>query len=481
MPSEEHKNMNTNSYTRRSFLKLAGLAAVSTVIAGCASSDDKKSRRKPNIVFILADDQGWHQLGCYGSDFYETPNIDRLAAEGMKFTDAYAACPVCSPTRASIMTGKYPARLHLTNFIPGYVDYQKLLPPEYTKYLPLEEVTIAEALKPAGYTCGHFGKWHLNKDKEYKLGRPGDPGSQGFDDVFTSHKPQKGRPSRYQNDAHHVREITERTIAFLENNKDRPFFCYVTHNTIHRPIIERPELVEKYKAKPQSKLDRNNPIVGAMVETLDKSIGTILDKLDELNLTNDTVVVYFSDNGPLRGRKELKPLRGGKGNLYEAGIRVPMLVRWPGVASPGSKCGQPVISCDFFPTLLEAAGMKVTDPQVDGKSLMPLLQQTGGINRDAIYWHYPHYSPQDGTCQGGAVRQGRYKLIEWYEKSIDGIDTPGALELFDLVDDISEQINLAERMPELKMQLYERLDRWRKSVNAQRMTKNPNYKLPGKT
>lgn len=460
---------------RRDFLKVVGLAVAPLVLPGCAKFGGVK-QRKPNIVFILADDQGWHQLGCYGSDFYETPNIDRLAAEGMRFTDAYAACPVCSPTRASIMTGKYPARLHLTNFIPGLVDYRQLLPPSYTRYLPLEEVTIAESLKPAGYVCGHFGKWHLNKNKKYRLGRPGDPGSQGFDDVFTSHKPGKGRKSKYENDAHHVLEITERTIAFIEENKDKPFFCYVPHNTIHRPTMERAELVAKYKSKPASKLDRNAPVVGAMVETLDKSVGTILAKLDELRIADNTIVIYFSDNGPLRGRNELKPLRGGKGNLYEAGIRVPCIVRWPGVIKPDTVCNASVISNDFFPTLLESAGLKVTDAEVDGVSLMPLLKQRGTIDRDAIYWHYPHYSPQDGTCQGGAIRQGRYKLIEWYEKSINGIDTEGALELFDLVEDISEQNNLAKKRPELTAQLYEKLKRWRKSVNAQEMTRNPNYK-----
>jgi uncharacterized sulfatase len=423
------------------------------------------------MVFILADDLGWHQLSSYGSDFYETPNIDRLAAEGMKFTDAYAACCVCSPTRASIMTGKYPARLHLTNFIPGYRDDGEMVPPKYKRYLELEETTIAEALKELGYATGHFGKWHLNKDKKYSPGRPGDPGSQGFDDVFTSHKPGAGPASCYENDRHHVRQITERSVAFIENNRQRPFFCYVTHNTIHRPIMERDELIAKYAAKPQSKLDRNNPTVGAMVETLDRSVGTILARLDELGLAENTIVVFFSDNGPLRGREELKPLRRGKGSIYEGGIRVPLLVRWPGVVRAGSVCGEPVISNDFFPTLVEAGGGRAKDPEVDGVSLMPLLRQTGGLRREAIYWHYPHYSPQDGTCQGAAVRQGRYKLIEWFEKSAEGAETPGALELYDLETDISEQNNLAEKMPDKAMELYNKLVAWRRKVNAQEMKK----------
>jgi len=240
--------------------------------------------------------------------------------------------------------------------------------------------------------------------------------------------------------------------------------------------MERPDLVVKYKAKPGSDQPQNYPTVAAMVETLDKSVGTILDKLDELKIADNTIVIFFSDNGPLRGREVLKPLRGGKGNLYEAGIRVPLLVRWPGMVKPSTECNVPVISNDFFPALLEIAGLKVTDPTVDGESLVPLLRQTGKLKRDAIYWHYPHYSPQDGTCQGGAIRRGKYKLIEWFEKSIDGIHTDGAIELYDLENDISEQNNLVRQMPQLAAELYVKLKQWRKKVAAQEMTRNPNYK-----
>jgi len=470
--------MGTQNYTRRSFLKVMGLGAASFALSGCARHTGKASRKKPNIVFVLVDDLGWHQLGCYGSDFYETPNIDRLAAEGMKFNDAYAAAPVCSPTRASIMTGKYPARLHLTDFIKGRSPTnKKLLTPDWTAYLPLEEVTIAEALKSDGYVTGHFGKWHLNKDKKYKLGRPMDPGSQGFDDVLTTHKPGKGPKSIYENDEHHVRQITERAIAFIKENKDKPFFCYIPHNTIHRPDKERKELVEKYRKKPgadnDQKYGHNNPVQAAMLETLDKSVATILKKLDELNLSDKTIVVFFSDNGHL-GPKDSKPLRGSKADLYEGGIRTPLIVRWPGVVKPGSQCNVPVISVDFFPTFLEVAGLKVTDPKVDGQSLIPLLKQTGKPRRAAIYWHYPHYHDQ-GVAPSGAIRQGDYKLIEWFEKSIDGTDTEGALELFNLKDDTSERHNLAKKMPEKAAGLYEELKHWRKSVNAREMVKNPKY------
>jgi uncharacterized sulfatase len=464
---------------RRDFLRLIGTGVAALALPGCMGaprlSGKSYSGDKPNIILILADDQGVHQLSCYGSDFYETPSIDRLAAEGMKFTNAYAAAPVCSPTRASIMTGKYPARLHLTDYIKGSSPKdKKLLVPQWSPFLPLEEVTIAEALKSAGYLCGHFGKWHLNKDKNYKPGRPGDPGSQGFDKVLTTHKPKKGPESPYEEDWHHVRQISEETLAFIEENKDRPFFCYVSHNTIHRPEIERSELIAKYQAKPGADDDRNRPVLGAMVETLDKSTGRILDKLDELKLADKTIVVYFADNGGLGSHDTLKPLRGAKGSLLEGGIREPLLVRWPGVVKAKSRCDEPVTSVDFFPTFLEAAGLKVTDPEVDGESLMGLLTQRADLKRDAIYWHYPHYSPQ-GHVPAGAIRQGRYKLVEWYEESVDGIHAGGAIELFDLERDVGEQNDLAERMPELAAKLHNKLEAWCQRVGAQEMLKNPGY------
>ena len=474
-------NMNTQNYTRRDLLKAMGLGAASLMMpgrAGFSRTAAKPSATRPNILFILADDLGWHQLGCYGSSFYETPNLDRLAKQGMKFTDAYAAAPVCSPTRASIMTGKYPARLHLTDFIKGGSPKdKKLLTPEWTAYLPLEEVTIAEALKTAGYMCGHFGKWHLNKDKNYKLGRPRDPRSQGFDDVLTTHKPRKGPKSPYENDEHHVRQISEHALAFIKNNKDNPFFCYVTHNTIHRPDVEREELIAKYRKKPGAdndvKYGHNNPVQAAMLETLDKSIGTILKELDELNLADNTIVIFFSDNGHL-GPKDSKPLRGSKADLYEGGIRVPLIVRWPGAVKPASVCDVPVISIDFFPTFLEVVGLKVTDPEVDGVSLIPLLKQTSKLKRDAIYFHYPHYHGQS-IAPSGVIRRGKYKLVEWFEKSVDGFNV-AAVELYDLENDLNEQNNLAEKMPQKAAELYSKLKQWRKKVGAQEMLKNPSYK-----
>jgi arylsulfatase A len=472
---------------RRNFLKAMGIGLASLTVPGCTSISSALNNmgldKKPNILFILADDLGWHQLGCYGSKFYETPNLDHLATQGMRFTDGYAAAAICSPTRASIMTGKYPARLHLTDFIKGgSPTNRKLLTPDWTPYLPLEELTIAEALKENGYICGHFGKWHLNKDKNYKLGRPMDPGSQGFDDVLTTHKPKAGPESPYEEDWHHVRQITERSIAFMENNKDRPFFCYVTHNSIHRPEVETEELVNKYREKAgadkDDKYGHNNPTQAAMLETLDNSIGTLLKKLDELKLSRNTIVIFLGDNGHL-GPKDCKPLRGSKADLYEGGIRVPMIVRWSGVTKPGTTCSVPVISIDFFSTLVgntRASSLSYKNCYwSDGESIMPLLKQSGKLKRDAIYFHFPHYHGQS-IGPAGAIRQGRYKLIEWFEKSIDGVQTDGAIELYDLEKDLNEQNDLSRQKPQLAAELYVKLKNWQKSVGAQMMTRNPDYK-----
>jgi len=462
---------------RRGFLKtvgggIAGIVELSSSYRAAAEQADK-----PNIVFILVDDLGWHQLGCYGSNFYETPTIDLLARQGMRFTNAYAACPVCSPTRASIMTGKYPARLHLTDYIPGQApDDRKLVTPDWTKQLPLEELTIAESLRDAGYATGHFGKWHLNVDKNYRPGRPGDPGSQGFDDVLTTHKPGAGPKSKYENDWHHVREITERATAFIAKNKHKPFFCYIAHNTIHAPEIERETLIRKYQKKVVGAAvgGRNNPTQAAMLETLDKSVGAVLSTIDELNLERKTLVVFFSDNGQ-KGTKTGRPFRGSKADLYEGGIRMPLIIRWPEVVEPGSLCNEVVSSVDFFPTLNEIAGAVRDVEDIDGISLVSLLKNPQStLDRDAVYWHFPHYHSL-GLGPQGAIREGRYKLIEWYEKSAYG--EPGALELYDLELDPGEQNNLAASMPDLASKLSGRLRSWRKHVGAQEMKKNPAFEL----
>ena len=433
------------------------------------------AERGPNIVLILADDLGWRQLGCYGSDFYWTPNIDQLANQGIRFTDAYAAAPVCSPTRASLMTGKYPARLHLTDFIKGtnQPPESPLKLPEWTPYLKLEETTIAEALKNQGYATACFGKWHLSKAKQPPASDSHNPDKQGFDQYFVTYKPEEGLARPWQtaeDDGHNVRLITEKSLQFIEENRENPFFLYISHNTIHRPLMEKAKLIGKYQEKAKSDKAENNPVIAAMIETLDRSVGQVIAKLTALDLTDNTMVVFFSDNGGLATLSDQTPLRSGKGSLYEGGIRVPLIFKWPGHIKAGTIDATPVCSIDFFPTLLAVAGRKETGRDLDGENILPLLTGKGDIRREALFFHYPHFH-KAGEGPSGAVRQGDFKLIEWYEKSYKGIDQPGALELFNLRNDIGEQHNLAAEDMQLTRELYERLNRWRKEIGAQDMVR----------
>jgi uncharacterized sulfatase len=404
---------------------------------------------------------GWPDVACYGSEFHETPNIDRLASQGMKFTDAYAACPVCSPTRASIMAGQYPARVGITDFIPGHWrPYEKLVVPENRLQLPLESVTIGEALKEQGYATCYIGKWHLG-GKGYL------PDKQGFDKVVLGVKNQNDKQ---------VSGFTDQAIKFIEEKREEPFFLYLSHHTVHIKLEAPEELVDKYKKKPKPPTGVNNPVYAAMVEHLDTHTGRLLKKLDALDLAENTIVIFFSDNGGLRqayggysGPKQIvstnAPLRDEKGTLYEGGIREPLIVRWPGVIEPGSECDVPATSVDFYPTFLEIVGAKASpDQPLDGESILPLLKQTGTLGRDAIYWHYPHYHH---SRPAGAIREGNYKLIEFYED--------GRLELYDLANDISEKKNLATEMPQKAARLQQKLARWRRSVDAKMPTANPDY------
>jgi len=466
---------------RREFIKTVGFGAAAIALPGCSAGmlgldssfpKEGKDKVKPNFLFILADDMGWSQLGCYGSSFYETPSIDRLASEGMRFTDAYAACPVCSPTRASIMTGRYPARLHLTDFIAGgNYPYEKLKQPKWQKYLPLEEITIAEILKTAGYTTASFGKWHLSIAKKPPESERYNPDKQGFDESIITYKPRGNQDP--EKDAHNVEIITEKSLEFLEKNKDRPFFLYVPHNTIHAPVLGKKKLADKYRNKAGAELPENNPVLGAMIEELDNSVGRLLKKLDELKIADKTIVIFFSDNGGLESVAKQSPLRSGKANLYEGGIREPLIVRWPGVTKPGSVCSEPVISVDFFPTFLEILGIENgAKNAIDGISIVPLLTQGGPLKRQAIYWHYPHYhSSSIGPC--GAVRKDDYKLIEWFDETVCGAGN--RFELYNIKKDIGEQNNLAKEMSEKTRELKKMLENWRNRVNAQMLTPNPNY------
>jgi arylsulfatase A len=459
--------------------------AILAILAGALAETARASvvgapkSSTPNFVFILMDDLGWSDLGCYGNRFHETPNIDRLAEEGMKFTDAYAACPVCSPTRASTLTGKYPARLNLTDWIPGRKPQssEKLLAPQFNQHLPLEEVTLAEALARAGYVSASIGKWHLGGEPYY-------PEKQGF--ALNFRGTAMGSARSYfcvpdEEDAGLCRKgeyltdrLTEEALKFIEANKAKPFFLYLPHYAVHLPLEAKRRMVEKYESKLKGLDAKANPIYAAMIESADEGVGRIVRKLEELGLSEHTVVIFTSDNGGLRyEQKRMEavtsnaPLRAGKGHLYEGGIREPLIVRWPGVVKPGSTSDVPVTSTDFFPTLLEIAGIEpVGEEGMDGRSLVPLIKQKGTLDRRAIYWHYPHYSNQGGE-PGGAVRAGDFKLIEFYEDN--------RLELYDLARDIGERDNLADKMPEKAAALRQMLDDWRKSVGARMPTPNPNF------
>jgi arylsulfatase A-like enzyme len=441
-------------------------------------------RRPPNIVFILADDLGWTDLGCFGSSFYQTPNIDRLAQQGMRFTSAYAACPVCSPTRASILTGKYPARLHLTDWIPGRTPPGvRMRVPDWTPYLPLKEVTIAEALQPTGYVSASIGKWHLGGEEYY-------PEKQGFAVNFggcdlgatpTYFYPYKipnigtGKNGEYLSD-----RLADEAVAFLETSKSRPFFLYLAHYAVHTPVEAKAEMAARYRPRVRPGQAHSHPEYAAMIESVDESVGRVLRKLEELNLVNDTIVIFNSDNGGVVGRRHItsnEPLREEKATLYEGGIRVPLIVRWPGLTKPGSVSDIPVISTDFFPTIVEMSGAPApARGAVDGVSLVPLLRQQGGLQRSSIYWHYPHYNfhqPLIPTRPCGAIRKGDFKLIEFYED--------GFVELYNLREDIGERKNLARALPDKAAELRRDFDTWRKSVGAQMPVPAPENYDPAKT
>jgi arylsulfatase A len=427
-----------------------------------------------NVVLILADDFGWRDLACYGSDFYESPNIDQLAREGMKFTAAYSACTVCSPTRAALLTGKYPARLHVTDWIPGLPPTNpKLLVPDWTKHLPLEEITLAEEFKAAGYATASMGKWHLGGEEYY-------PEKQGFDiNIAGTDAPQPGSYfSPYKiatiKDGPEREYITDRladeAIKFLEQNKDRPFFLYLPHFAVHLPLQGKQEMIRKYRAKLRQGMVQTNAVYAAMIESLDNAVGRVRAKLAELKIADRTIVIFASDNGARVPTSSNLPLRVGKGSSYEGGPRVPLIVHWPGVTKPGRVCETPVISMDLFPTLLAAAGVKSLKGQkIDGVNLQPLLAQTGSLDRDELFWHYPHYQHYQlgGTTPYGAIRKGDFKLIEFFDDM--------RVELYNLRDDIGEQKNLAEQLPQKVEELRERLHSWRKEVGAQMPTRNPNH------
>jgi arylsulfatase A len=429
----------------------------------------------PNVVLVLIDDLGWTDFGCFGSDLYETPQIDRLARDGMKFTAAYSACTVCSPTRASILTGKYPARLHITDWIPGQMPANpKMLVPDWTKYLPLEETTFADVFRAAGYATASIGKWHLGGPDYY-------PEKHGFDlNVAGTEKAQpprgyfapwniatisEGKPGDYLTD-----RLGAEALQFITRCKEKPFFLYFPHYGVHTPIQARADMVTKYRAKQRAGLNHTNAVYAAMIESVDATVGRIRNTLAELGLADRTIIIVMSDNGGRVPTTSNKPLRAGKGSCYEGGTRVPLIVYWPGVTKPGSVSDVPVISADLYPTVLEMAGLAdAPGHRPDGVSLVPLLRQAGDLKRDALYWHYPHHQhyQQGGTMPYSAIRLGDFKLIE----SLDD----GHTELYNLRDDPGEQHDLASRMPEKAKALLDRLRAWRTEVGAQMPTPNPKY------
>ena len=459
-----------------------------SALAASAAAETVRTPARPNLVFILADDLGWRDLGCYGSTFYETPHLDRLAAKGMRFTEAYAACSVCSPTRASILTGKYPARLQLTDWLPGRANRpdQKLKRPAILDHLPLEEVTFAGALREAGYRTGFIGKWHLGGPDFF-------PDKQGFD--LNLGGCAKGSPPSYfspygiptltdgPKGEYLTDRLTDEALKFIAGAAGRPFLLYLSHHAVHTPLQAKPGLLAKYRAKAarlptpagpeflpegrnQARQIQNQPVYAAMVESLDESVGRVLRKLAELGLEQNTVIVFTSDNGGLSTSEGSPtsnvPLRAGKGWHYEGGVREPLLVRWPGVTRPGSLCQAPMISTDYYPTFLEMAGLPLRPRQhVDGVSLVPLLKGGAPAERP-LFWHYPHYSNQGGgPC--GAVRLGDMKLIEWYEDD--------RVELYNLKNDLGENNDLAAKMPDKAAALRTMLHDWRKTVDATMPTK----------
>ena len=463
-------NTSRKIYERRRFLQalVSGAAALGMsrwAVLGEESPGEGTSGRKPNIVFIMIDDLGWKDVGFMGSDFYETPHIDKLAGEGVVFTNAYSNGPNCAPTRASFITGQYSPRhkvFTVGTAARGASQNRKLIPVKNTLSIATGTLTLPKALKKAGYVSCIIGKAHgHNKDDFDYAPAPG----KSKQKKITSEDPKR------------VYTFTQLANEFIEQNKDRPFFLYLSHHAVHTRIEAKPETVAKYEKK-QGSSGQNHPKYAALVEHVDDSVGSVMGQLERLGLRDNTIVVFFSDNGGHVAFTSMAPLRGSKGTMYEGGIRVPMVVRWPGVTQPGTRCETPVIGIDFFATFLETAGLQQPANHVlDGESIVPLLKGKTNWNRKEIYWHFPAYlEAYDKEKQGNwrstpwsAVRQGDYKLIEFFED--------GHLELYNLKEDIGERKNLVKAQPEKAKELHDLLKHWRASMNAPAPTeKNPEYK-----
>lgn len=452
--------------------------------------------QKPNIIVFLVDDLGYSDVSCYGSDYYETPHIDQLAESGMRFTNAYASSALCSPTRASLLTGKNPGRLHITHAIPikGYkrIDEGKGTPlkdADYVMNLPLEEVTIAEALKSGGYATASIGKWHVCDDSAYY------PEYQGFDiNIGGNHHghtgehfyPYHGRwrmaeghpwvewntlPDGEQGE-YLTDRLTAEAIEFIESNNDKPFFLYLSHYAVHTPIQAKKDIQSRYEQKaPDTLKGHVKPAYAAMIESVDASMGAIMEKLESSRLAENTIIIFTSDNGGYGKQTSNYPFRGNKGNFYEGGIRVPLIIHWPGVTDRKLISETPVITTDLYPSLLDMVGLSLMpDQHQDGVSLVPILKQEGVLQRDALYWHFPNYvgtGHPNPSAPLSVIRYHDWKLIESLED--------GALELYNLKADQEESHNLAQSNIKLAKSLQQMLKRWRSETGVQLPAINPAY------
>jgi arylsulfatase A-like enzyme len=475
-------------------------ALLLTPLAALQAADNPKPG--PNVIVILADDLGWADLSCYGSTFHESPNLDKLAAQGMRFTQAYSSSPYCSPSRAAIMTGRHPARVKITDYIPSNGKSGKLLPAEMKMELPLEEVTMAEVLRDAGYATWHVGKWHLGErgflpeDQGFEVNIAGNHSGAptsffwpyGHDNPTAAKRyhgsPVPGLVEGGQQGEHLCDRLTSEAMKLIEKRKpEQPFFLYLPFYDVHTPIMAKPELVKKYEAKAarlglppvpktpgstednrahggiQAKMPETqvNPTYAAMIETMDTNVGLLMAKLDELSIADNTLILFTSDNGGHNVTSN-RPLRGCKGWLYEGGVREPWIVKWPGMTKPGSTCDVPVMNTDILPTVLEVCGLPTKpDLHKDGVSFASLLKGETKPVHDALFWHFPHYGNHgSGPCS--SVRVGDWKLIHWLEDD--------SVELFDVVNDPSEKTDLAARQPDRVKDLRARLDAWRKETDA---------------
>ncbi len=439
-----------------------------------------------NIVLFLIDDLGWRDIGANGSTYYQTPHIDRLAREGVRFTDAYAACAVCSPTRAAVLTGKYPARILLTDWLPSgrWAPNAKLQSGRFVRGLPAEEFTLAEALREAGYRTAHIGKWHLGSEPfslpqhhgfDVNIGgnAHGAPGSYFAPYAGDWSIPTTGQRATWQvlpdgkSGEYLTDRLTDEAVKFIHTHRERPFFLYFPHYGVHTPLQAKPDVVAKYEKIPVAQ-QQGKPAYAAMVESVDDSVGRVMATLKELGLEENTLVIFTSDNGGFYNATSNAPLRANKGAYYEGGIRVPLIVKWPGVARPGLVSAEPVTSTDFYPTCLAAAGLPLRPNQHrDGLNLRPILAGGASLGRASLFWHFPHYNEHPSSAPSSVVRRGPWKLIETFD--------PVGVELYNLTDDLGETKNLAAQNPAMAADLQRELETWRRSVGAEMMSPNPDY------